>query len=884
MDKVISFNCGIRRHPSIGVDGELSELVNLIPKNGELVNVKPMKVFELKDMAGTLVYTHSASAGKNYISVRKVTLEGVGVQYTLYYTRYKDHEYIEDGVVMSLMSEPKSVTSVGNVLIVSSESRLDYALWKDGKYSRTRINDIGFDISITGKTVLDGTSYEAPLDKKEFPYYIGTTSLDASSKQMSIIYSLADSLVNEAINDTNIAGKCFKYITVGLAVMKMFDDSYIACSNFFTLDPMTSKHGMNAVVFYSEDDKGLAVRVKPSLQEFEVSVKASDITEEEKSLIKSVDIYLSRPTTFIDLERGGVFNLQNEEVFYLKDKEGIEKEIADMVFYKSHSVDIGKVKDGYTIALTAVSGVEERLRLSDIASFTFSSNVMFSYNSRLHVAGVKSTPIDMSNVVLNQKSRQKEGDSKGYYNRVSDAYSYTGSFTFNEDLKVEAVIEVDVNDPNTGLYTNRMYTTLQYPLPPILSYPSMYATEMRLYIVRQTGSNTLYKSFSMKPHNYGNISFAVNADSDGLSYTQAYKREIGTNTVTSSLQWDIYDGDFSELSNNAKRGETIEERSNILKYSHSGNPFVFPALNTVAVGDGDIIGLSTSAKAVSQGQFGQFPLYTFCTDGVWALNVSSDGSYSARQPISRDVCVNSDSITQIDGAVVFVTDQGLKLVQGSEVVLLSSNMNGSNVDEKIYFKPKFFSSYGHAVFDELVVSESRDFRDIIKDSRIAYDYPNSLLRIFPKESTGKYYVFDLTTREFGSVVDLDDKTSITSIILDYPTPLVCKGRKVYTFESTSEDNPIRYGLLLTRPITFGEPFALKKLHDIKLHYTKLSENSKNRMVIYGSNNMADWWVVPSLRMRSFKYYRLAIVTQMTDYDSLSGMIIRYELERTNKLR
>lgn len=880
MDKVISFNCGIRRHPSIGVDGELSELVNLIPKNGELVNVKPMKVFELKNMVGTLVYTHSASAGKNYISVRKIELEGVGVQYTLYYTRYKDGKHIEGGLVMVLMSEPKSVTSVGNVLIVSSENRLDYALWKDGKYSRTRVNDIGFDISITGKTLLGGTPYEAPLDKEEFPYYLGTTSLDASSKQLGIIYSLADALVNEAINDTNSAGKCFKYITVGLAVMKMFDDSYIACSNFFTLDPMTSKHGMNAELFYSEDDKGLAVRVKPSLQEFEVSVKSSDITEEEKSLIKSVDVYLSRPTTFIDLERGGVFNLL-EELFYLKDKEGIEKEIANMVFYKSHSVDIGKLKDGDTFTLTAVSGAEERLRLSDIVSFTFSSNIMFSYNSRLHVAGVKSTPIDMSDVVLNQKSRPQEGDSKGYYNRVSDAYAYSGAKEFDADMTVEAVIEVDVNDPNTGRYTNRMYTeNLQYPLPPILSYPSMYATEMRLYIVRQSGNNPSYKSFSMKPHNYGNISFAVNADADGLSYTQAFKREIKTTMVESEHLWEYYYGSLPD----ATKRETIEERSNILKYSHSGNPFVFPALNTVAVGDGDIIGLSTSAKAVSQGQFGQFPLYTFCTDGVWALNVSSDGSYSARQPISRDVCVNSDSITQIDGAVVFVTDQGLKLVQGSEVVLLSSNMNGSNVDEKIYFKPKFFSSYGHAVFDKLVVSESRDFRDIIKDSRIAYDYPNSLLRIFPKESAGKYYVFDLTTREFGSVVDLDDNTPIKSIILDYPTPLVCKGPKVYTFESTSEYNPIRYGLLLTRPITFGEPFALKKLHDIKLHYTKLSENSKNRMVIYGSNNMVDWWIVPSLRMRSFKYYRLAIVTQMTDYDSLSGIIIRYELERTNKLR
>lgn len=34
----ISLSYGIHRSPSIGNEGELSECVNLIPKNGELVN------------------------------------------------------------------------------------------------------------------------------------------------------------------------------------------------------------------------------------------------------------------------------------------------------------------------------------------------------------------------------------------------------------------------------------------------------------------------------------------------------------------------------------------------------------------------------------------------------------------------------------------------------------------------------------------------------------------------------------------------------------------------------------------------------------------------------------------------------------------------------
>ena len=92
------------------------------------------------------------------------------------------------------------------------------------------------------------------------------------------------------------------------------------------------------------------------------------------------------------------------------------------------------------------------------------------------------------------------------------------------------------------------------------------------------------------------------------------------------------------------------------------------------------------------------------------------------------------------------------------------------------------------------------------------------------------------------------------------------------------------GLLLTRKIDMGEPFAMKKLQDMRVYCTKHSNDSEYKVLVLVSNDGEKWAVLPSLRQRSFKYYRIAIITKFVSSDRLSGMVMRYDLERTNKLR
>jgi hypothetical protein len=155
-----------------------------------------------------------------------------------------------------------------------------------------------------------------------------------------------------------------------------------------------------------------------------------------------------------------------------------------------------------------------------------------------------------------------------------------------------------------------------------------------------------------------------------------------------------------------------------------------------------------------------------------------------------------------------------------------------------------------------------------------------LLRIFP-EGGAKWYVYSLETREFACESSLGD---VGSVVAGYPAPLVQIGSSLYTFGDGASNDALRDGLLLTRPIDMGEPFALKKLQDMRLLYTKYNEGTFAKMVVYVSNDRVNWARLTSLRGRSFKYYRVALITRMTNNDTLSGMVMRYTLERTNRLR
>lgn len=909
MDKIISFGKGIRRQPSVGEDGELSELVNLIPKNGELVNVRDMK--EEFRINGKLLAVHELTGLRNYI---------IKIDDSLYFSNNNGDEDIEIG----RYGEIKSVTTIGNTVVISAANGMHYAIWNGSNYSKYSLSDFSASIGVFADNSEVVLRWQDKLT--DFTFDKNNDTYRFSDDKMKELYARMDSIINSVIASKdeklsrNNRNETFKYVSLGIAALKMYDNSYVAYSNIFTLDPPTKGHGIYDIKIAPEGENW-RLQISFPLTKYSVYANVS-LPDSMKDIVSGIDIFLSTPQTFYNLseERDYSGNANEVITFPMLSRGNIAIEVDGMQYYKSVSLSFEDIQNGQRVRLKRVYGTEDVLPMSDLSTSNYIANSMFVYNGRVNLAGITQLHTNIGKLLPFQQGAPYQGINTsngvagekvytdGYYGRAQDAYAEnsTGSYDFQGGLTQRGVIEVDV-ETDDGISTNRYAGNIKYPLPPILSYPSSKAKTMRIYIMRDIeGYNVTYHvgTFPLTGLKLSDMSVYINADSYGLYYTQPRviklrhdgPGQVEEINVVWDVEWDDNNPNWRDIADE-RDFEVVEQiaygasnefmkRSNVIKYTPAYNPFSIPDINTLSVGKGEIKGVSTSAKALSQGQFGQFPLYAFCDDGIWALEVAGDGSYSAKQPISRDVCNNPDSITQIDGAVVFTTEQGLKLIQGSEVMLLSDTMDGHNVDESIYFPPYFFqdtsNNQEYEVFDRLVINETRDFRTILSTCKIAYDYPNRLLRIFP-EGEGKWYVYSLDTREFASEEALG---AVNAVVAGYPTPLVQIGTTLYTFGDDVDSNTLRNGLLLTRPIDMGEPFAMKKLQDMKLHYTKHNKEKGTfvKMVVYVSNDGEHWHVLPSLRKRSFKYYRIALITKMTDNDALSGMIMRYEVERTNKIR
>ena len=121
----------------------------------------------------------------------------------------------------------------------------------------------------------------------------------------------------------------------------------------------------------------------------------------------------------------------------------------------------------------------------------------------------------------------------------------------------------------------------------------------------------------------------------------------------------------------------FEERESLIKVSMVDNPFVFPAKCTYSLSQGKVMALSTNRMAMSEGQFGEHPLYVFSKGGIQVMAVDTSGTvaYSNVFPVSHEICRNADSVCGTDSGVVFLGEQGVMLIGGSRCVRLSVDMD-----------------------------------------------------------------------------------------------------------------------------------------------------------------------------------------------------------------
>lgn len=329
--------------------------------------------------------------------------------------------------------------------------------------------------------------------------------------------------------------------------------------------------------------------------------------------------------------------------------------------------------------------------------------------------------------------------------------------------------------------------------------------------------------------------------------------------------------------------------------SEVNNPFYFPLLGINTVGSGKILGISSANKALSQGQFGQFPLYAFTSDGVWALEVSANGTYSAKQPITRDVCNNAKGITQLDSAVLFPTDKGIMIISGAETKCITDDICAQtpfNVSD-LPDIDKLHAMLGDTHENDTCIPV-QSFRGFLSGCRMVYDYLHQRIVVYnPTMSTKDQdnkpvynyaYVYSLKSKRWGMTF-----SNLAATVNAYPEAMaMTHDNTLVSFNETDETTS--KGLLVTRPIKLDEHDRHKTINAIvqRGHF----QRGDVATVLYASRDLYNWRLVWSskdhylrgFRGTPYKYFRLLAITSLSEGMSVFGASVSFENRLDNQLR
>lgn len=536
----------------------------------------------------------------------------------------------------------------------------------------------------------------------------------------------------------------------------------------------------------------------------------------------------------------------NNSNFYLLKKINID----DLKIGERTVIDI---EDDYLQSLTS------RETMSDdyLSHERLIAKYSHAYNSRINLAGI-------SRILFRGFSAESmrpyiDAGIKEWINTEASFTNTLKLYDSSNTKKIHLTTILDINDATqyvTCKGTLPIFSNI-YEAGYMYSYPNMNATTMWEW----NDADTYRMKMELEKHNFLNLAYFLRP------YTKHYDWKIS--------DWTGY------LPSDTSESLPIVADNNKLYTSEVNNPFLFKASGINSVGSGRIIGISSANKALSQGQFGQFPLYAFTTDGIWALEVSSTGSYSAKQPFSRDVCISSESITQLDSSILFATDRGIMLVQGSETVCLTDVLSGENI-YAISSLPKIDKL---AAINDFAVDDISPipFLDYIKSCRMIYDYVHQRILLY-NPSCNYVYIYSIEEKQWGMM-----QQTIASHVNSYPDAQAMLSDGSFVNFSKYADEDYKQ-IALTRPMKLDMPDVLKTVSCViqRGYFRK----GHVKCVLLASRDLFNWFIVWTSGNHilngfigtPYKYFRILLLSELSDDENISGCSVKYDARMTNKLR
>lgn len=831
-------------------DGELSLSVNMVNNNGNLQPLEKPLLLAALPTNTRAIYMHEPS-GRKYVIAYGVDDNAL---YAFDTTLIKDAEF-DAGEALTIIpagglaSEP-SVTSIGNTLIITSASEpIKYAIWQDGSYkvlsSHPPFVPIQFMLSNDKEVREYFTTSEFSF---EYIGVIGNGSIENGDlnsfsllpEEISRQYITNEVLavVNKAIADYSTGDTygrfifpffvryAFRFYDGTLSQhsypVLMIPNSHILAelSTFavsFSTGSATAHAGTGFVKFNA-----------PHLYRYIKEVP--DGLSEWKDLIQGIDIYISAPIYTYDQSgyiKGWVHSTQSAikaqsslsavnpplrsstgavtESFYTpeyqlilptKDDDVINEAVTSCsLFYKVASIPFDDIKIpdsvdasnyygwfGVPVKSEVLSSLTSREVMTD--DFNSHHDILASaamvYNSRLNIAGITEriiadVPLDCQFAYLNDPQKRCRN---GVILNVN-----------NESHKL-------INN-NSGLFNS---------LPRYMFFPHTGATQ---------------------------ITFVHDSD----NYVMPLKEHTGLNGACyfSGFGENDIPATGASISTGYKE-EILVPYPNKLYTSDTDNPFTFNVLNRNIVGAGKILALSSTTKALSEGQFGQFPLYVFTSEGIWALEVNPSGGWNTVQPVARDILLDGTSPLNIDSAIIFLSAKGVMLLQGSSTTCISDRLMQTDIPE---IDTSILSAVG--------ISQDT-FEVFPATGNLAYDYAHSRVYLF---STRAAWVYSIRTGLWSQCITEGESVRMLN---SYPEALLAVssrdhlGKEVQSLYTLSDDcDYYDNGLVLTRPLKFSSEYLRTVYNVITRGNIEHSDHAVSSVgtVLYASPDMSDFAPIAS---------------------------------------
>lgn len=892
-------------------DGELATCLNLINEDGALRPIHQPVVAEpnitLPNDSCSIRYVHNVThANKNH-SHYIVNCTNSS-PYSWYWT-----EKGGDGTPHELNLgnfKVNSVTAIGNIICFVGDKNILYAFWNKDSYNIFNKNAFNYTFSVTNTSGVEvdaiaqlgddfqGCFWTSSFGSQDYDNLIFEGTKPNGTKT---IWNAIDSMINKAMSENG--NTYFKYLVFGVVALRLYDGTYSNISNLFVLCP---KDNLNNSFYYNADKETIKnteyykfVRASGYIHRHRINVQL-DLTGIE-DFVQGVDVFLTKGTDFLYLDKGydatsteTVNNLKKRKgtiTFERLKKSSLYREFDNLTFY--HSVYITKEDLGKDIDLLNVQGTEESLSLADMGRTSIGGSCAIAYNNRLHLANIQNY---INDIFSPNPIYKFELNSSGTSFPVEKINTILGNY-MDVPLTDEGWYDLEKQSSDTAeviaIIDNKYYykATVQYPLNPIFVVPFQDAKSVKLYIKHKGKlmDEIGFRNINLhQSETFGMSYYIFNAENGIFSFMQKY--ELSNNGgVLTRRQGDTFTSTSSNFYDEASQkcdsdGAKIEQLASLIKVSEAENPLVFPAKNSVQVGSSIISALATNTRPISEGQFGETPLYAFTDEGVWVLMLSGEGTYVARQPANREICSNPNGILQIDDAVLYPTNRGIMMQQGRNSICITDQLDGYpfNFMEMKYAKQIIATNETESG----EISYIR-FKDYLKSADMIYDYYNNRIIVFnPNQAYA--YVYSLKSKMWGAMKNVFNKR-VNIYPEAYATNKEGKILNVYVDEPYS-NTPY---FLCSRPLTISDKEVYKTIFTcIARGYFRKEINGKCAIVLYGSNNLFDWYLIKTsvneylrgIAGSPYKYFRVALIGNLATNESISGLSAEFQERLQNKLR